>query len=69
MAKTHPRDGSTALLSYNFSKGPEWANPLDPGSETTGNTRHVLNEIYESPAGIETTGKRHSDLGTTFLTW
>jgi hypothetical protein len=53
MAKTHSRDGSTALLSYNFSKGPELANPLDPGSEATGNTRYVLNEIYESPAGIE----------------
>ena len=53
MAKTHPRDGSKALLSYNFSKGPELANPLDPASEATGNTRYVLNEIYESPAGIE----------------
>ena len=52
MAKTHPREGSEALLSYNFSKGPELANPLDPGSESTGNTRYVLNEIYESPAGI-----------------
>ena len=41
------------MLSYNFSKGPELANPLDPGSEATGNTRYVLNEIYESPAGIE----------------
>jgi len=53
MAKTHSRDGSNALLSYDFSKGPELANPLDPGSEATGNTRYVLNEIYESPAGIQ----------------
>jgi hypothetical protein len=53
MAKTHPREGSKALLSYNFSKGPELANPLDPGSEATGNTRYVLNEIYETPAGID----------------
>ena len=53
MAKTHPREGSEALLSYNFSKGPELANPLDPGSAATGNTRYVLSEIYESPAGIE----------------
>jgi hypothetical protein len=52
MAKTHHRDGPKALLSYNFSKGPELANPLDPGSNVTGNTRYVLNEIYESPAGI-----------------
>jgi hypothetical protein len=53
MAKTHYKDGPKALLSYNFSKGPELANALDPGSEPTGNTRYVLNEIYESPAGIE----------------
>jgi hypothetical protein len=52
MAETHHREGSKALLSYNFSKGPELANPLDPGSEPTGNTRYVLNEIYESPDGI-----------------
>ncbi|MBV9167452.1 MAG: hypothetical protein JO342_15050, partial [Solirubrobacterales bacterium] len=42
MAETHHREGSKALLSYNFSKGPELANPLDPGSEPTGNTRYVL---------------------------
>jgi hypothetical protein len=53
MAKTHHRDGPAALLSYNFSKGPELENPLDPASRSTGNTRYVLNEIYESPAGIE----------------
>lgn len=53
MAETHHREGSKALLSYNFSKGPELANPLDPSSEDTGNTRYALNEIYESPAGIE----------------
>jgi hypothetical protein len=52
MAATHHREGSKALLSYNFSKGPELANSLDPGSEPTGNTRYVLNEIYESPDGI-----------------
>jgi hypothetical protein len=52
MAETHHREGSKALLSYNFSKGPELANSLDPGSEATGNTRYVLNEIYDSPDGI-----------------
>ena len=52
MADTHHREGSKALLSYSFSKGPELANPMDPGSEATGNTRYVLNEIYESPEGI-----------------
>ena len=53
MAKTHPRDGSNALLSYDLSKGPELENPLDPGSKSTGNTRYVLSEVYDSPAGIE----------------
>jgi hypothetical protein len=52
MAETHHREGSKALLSYNFSKGPELANPLDPSSKETGNTRYVLSEIYESPEGI-----------------
>ncbi|MBT8401903.1 MAG: hypothetical protein KJO98_15620 [Rhodothermia bacterium] len=52
MAKTHHRDGSKALLSYNFSKGPELSNPMDPTSEPTGNVRYVLSEIYESPEGI-----------------
>ena len=52
MADTHQREGSKALLSYDFSKGPELANSLDPGSEATGNTRYVLDEIYESPDGI-----------------
>lgn len=52
MADTHHRDGSKALLSYNIAKGPELANALDPGSEPTGDTRYVLDEIYESPEGI-----------------
>ncbi|NNE34968.1 MAG: hypothetical protein HKN13_07015 [Rhodothermales bacterium] len=52
MAKTHHRDGSKALLSYNFSKGPELSNAMDPTSEPTGNVRYVLSEIYESPEGI-----------------
>ena len=53
MAKTHYQEGPKALLSYNFSKGPELENPLNPGSKATGNTRYVLNEIYETPAGVE----------------
>lgn len=52
MGETHHREGSKALLSYDFSGGPELANALDPGSAPTGNTRYVLNEIYESPEGI-----------------
>ena len=53
MAQTHHRSGPKALLSYQFSKGPELSNPLDPSSASTGNTRYVLSELYESEAGIE----------------
>jgi hypothetical protein len=53
MAKTHDRDGSNALVSYDLSKGPELENPLDPGSKSTGRTRYVLSEIYSSPAAID----------------
>ena len=52
MSETHYKDGDKALLSYSFSMGPELSNPLDPSSEPTGSTRYVLNEIYESEAGI-----------------
>lgn len=50
--KGHPRAGDTALLSYSISEGPELANPLDPNSAPTGNTIFVLDEFYESPAGV-----------------
>jgi hypothetical protein len=50
--RTHHRDGEKALLSYNVSKAPELSNPMDPSSEPTGNTVFILNEIYESPAGV-----------------
>lgn len=53
MAKSHDREGANALLSYDLAKGPELENPLDPSSKSTGNTRYVLNEVYDSPAGIE----------------
>jgi hypothetical protein len=53
IAEGHHRQGPKALLSYNFSKGPELKDALDPSSAPTGNTRYVLSEIYESPAGIE----------------
>lgn len=35
MAKTHHREGTSALFGYGFSKGPELAIPLDPGSTAT----------------------------------
>ncbi len=41
-----------ALLSYNMSKRAELSNPVDPGSQPTGITIYVLDEIYESEAGV-----------------
>ena len=52
MAKTHHRDGDKALLTYNVSKGNDLANTFDPTSAPSGKTVYVLDEIYESPAGI-----------------
>jgi len=52
MESTHHRDGDRALISYEVAKAPELSNPLDPDSAPTGNTVFVLNEIYESPAGV-----------------
>jgi hypothetical protein len=53
MERSHRRDGELALLHYNVVKGPELSNPLDPSSAPTGNTCFVLDEVYESPAGLE----------------
>ncbi len=50
--KGHPREGDAALLSYSISKGPELSNPMDPGSDPTGKTIFVLDEVYQSPAGV-----------------
>ena len=50
--KGHPREGDVALLDYTISKGPELSNPLDPSSDPTGRTIFVIDEYYESPAGI-----------------
>lgn len=49
---THHRSGEKALLSYNLSKGPEISNPFDPSSAPTGNTCFILDEVYESEAGV-----------------
>jgi hypothetical protein len=68
----HPRSGDIALLSYKISKGPELANPVDPNSAPTGNTIFVLNEIYQSPAGVAEHWRlaieAWSDL-PAFMTW
>ena len=52
MEATHHRKGDKALLSYNVSKAPELSNPLDINSAPTGNTCFILNEIYETNAGV-----------------
>lgn len=52
MESTHHRSGDRALLSYNVSKAPELTNPMDQNSGTTGNTCFVLEEVYESDAGV-----------------
>ena len=49
---THHRTGDKALLSYNVSKAPELSNPVDSNSAPTGNTIFILNEIYETSAGV-----------------
>lgn len=67
MAKTHHREGPKALLAYNFSKGPERSNALDPTSASTGNTRYVLSEIYESPAGIADHWQQAQESWTDFM--
>jgi hypothetical protein len=52
MEKTHHHQGEKALLSYDVSEAPEKANPLDPASPATGNTCFILNEVYETDAGV-----------------
>ncbi len=52
MKGTHHHDGELALLQYTVSKGPELANPFDTSSAPTGNTCFVLDEFYESDAGV-----------------
>ena len=50
--KTHHRNGDKALLQYTVSKAPELKEPLNPDAGTTGNTVFILNEYYESDAGV-----------------
>jgi hypothetical protein len=66
METSHPRSGELALLSYNVSKGAELSNPPDPGSEPTGNTVDVLDEIYESEAGVTNHWKLSSESWADF---
>ena len=48
----HSRKGDAALLDDSMSKGPELESPMDPSSAPTGDTIFVLDEFYESPAGV-----------------
>ena len=68
----HSREGDTALLDYSISKGPELENPVDPNSAPTGDTIFVLDEFYESPAGVVEHWKQAveswQDL-STFMEW
>jgi len=52
MASTHHRTGDKALLIYDVSKAPELSNPFDSSSAPTGNTCFILNEVYETEAGV-----------------
>lgn len=52
MEATHHRSGDKALLSYSVSEAPELSNPLDPSSAPTGNTCFIVDEIYETGAGV-----------------
>lgn len=53
MAKTHGPEGELALLRYNIIKAPELTELFDPSSEPTGNTMFVLDEMYETQAGLD----------------
>jgi hypothetical protein len=52
MEATHHRNGEKALLSYAVSKAPELSNLFDANSTPTGNTCFILDEFYESAAGV-----------------
>ncbi len=53
MESTHDREGDLALLRYNIIKAPELKEPFNSSSEPTGNTMFVLDEMYETQAGLD----------------
>ncbi len=72
MESTHHRDGEKALLHYTVSKAPEISNPLDSNSSATGNTCFILDEIYETEAGVGDHFKQAMDNWedfSAFVTW
>jgi hypothetical protein len=52
MQSSHHRTGEKALLSYEVSKAPQLTNPMDASSAKTGKVCFILNEIYETEAGV-----------------
>lgn len=52
MKATHHHNGPKALLSYDVAKMAELTDPTNLSSKPTGNTIFVLNEVYESEAGV-----------------
>ncbi|HEX9666388.1 MAG TPA: hypothetical protein VGA95_07480, partial [Thermodesulfobacteriota bacterium] len=72
MERTHYREGEKALLRYNIIKAPELKEPFNPSSEPTGNTMFVLDELYETQAGLDDHWKQAAenweDLGA-ILEW
>ena len=52
MDKTHHHTGPMALLSYDVSKMAELTDPTNLQSKPTGKSIYVLNEVYESDAGV-----------------
>ena len=53
MESSHHREGEKALLQYIVSKAPELTNPMDTASEPTGNIIFILDEVYETAAGVQ----------------
>ena len=72
MERTHYKEGEKALLRYNIIKSPELQDPFDPNSSPTGNTIFVLDEMYETQAGLDDHWKQAAenweDLGA-ILEW
>jgi len=52
MGRTHHQHGDKALLRYSVSKSAELSNPMDRSSDPTGNVIFVLDEVYETDAGV-----------------
>ena len=61
MEREHNREGELSLLRYNIIKAPELKEAFNPSSEPTGNTMFVLDEMYETQAGLDNHWKQARD--------